>query len=123
MSERRKPVFVLKRVIVMLASFFLFSFSQSTLAAKNSDQPKDCPEPGQIDWSKVSGPRNNGPNDVSKDFVNPPDPLNDILANDFTAWETPQLDVNGAFTSTGRAQRKAALGNSHLETPPDCGKA
>jgi hypothetical protein len=62
----------------------------------------------QIDWSMVPGPH--GRNDVTKDFVAPPDPLNVILSNSFTAWEPDQSLYAQAKTSTGRRQRLAVVG-------------
>jgi hypothetical protein len=85
---------------------------QFASAAAGDNQDAVCREPRQIDWSKVPGPRNSGPNDVTRDFMTVQDPLNDVLSNDFTAWEPQQRDINGAFTSTGRAQRQAVLGGS-----------
>ncbi|MFL5811976.1 MAG: hypothetical protein ACJ763_00235 [Bdellovibrionia bacterium] len=101
-----------KRMIEALVLLFVAAMSgQSASAAANSNQSDVCPESGQIDWSKVPGPKNNGPNDVTRDFMTVGDPLNDILSNDFTAWQPQQKDINGAFTSTGRAQRQAVLGS------------
>ncbi|MFL5812942.1 MAG: hypothetical protein ACJ763_05145 [Bdellovibrionia bacterium] len=63
----------------------------------------------QIDWSSVPG--GHGRNDVSRDFVAAPDPLNVILSNSFSAWESRQSIYAQARTTTGRDQRRAALGN------------
>jgi hypothetical protein len=63
----------------------------------------------QIDWSMVPG--GHGRNDVSRDFVAAPDPLNVILSNSFTAWESKQSLIAQARTTTGRDQRHAVLGN------------
>lgn len=65
----------------------------------------------QIDWSTVPG--NHGRNDVSRDFIATPDPLNIILSNSFTAWEPNQRAILQARTSTGRTQRRAVLGNEN----------
>jgi hypothetical protein len=63
----------------------------------------------QIDWNLVPG--GHGRNDVSRDFVAIPTPLNTILSNDFSAWEPNQRIVAQARTTTGRAQRHAVLAN------------
>jgi predicted nucleic acid-binding Zn-ribbon protein len=63
----------------------------------------------QIDWSMVPG--GHGRNDVSRDFVASPDPLNVILSNSFSAWEPMQKNYAQARTSTGHDQRRAVLGN------------
>jgi hypothetical protein len=65
----------------------------------------------QIDWSTVPG--NHGRNDVSRDFIATPDPLNVILSNSFSAWEPNQKLIAQARTSTGRTQRHAVLGNEN----------
>lgn len=68
----------------------------------------------QIDWSMVPG--NHGRNDVTRDFVATPDPLNSILSNNFTAWESKQFKIDQTRTTTGRTQRHAVLGNPNEAT-------
>jgi hypothetical protein len=103
----------LKQIIHALVLVFAGTMNgQLASAAPSDNQNNLCPEPAQIDWSKVPGPRNNGPNDVTRDFMTVGDPLNDILSNDFTAWQPQQRDINGASTTTGRAQRQAVLGSA-----------
>jgi len=106
-------VFDFKPVIIATLTLLCVSaISQSASAAISEGQSGSCPAPGEIDWSKVPGPSNSGPNDVSRDFVNVPDPLNTLLSNDFTAWNPQQREINGALTSTGKAQRLAVVGTS-----------
>lgn len=102
-----------KKKVVMLVSGLMVAFSgQFALAAVGDNPTGVCPQNDQIDWSKVPGSSKSSTNDVTRDFLTVGDPLNDILANDFTAWEPKQRDINGAFTSTGRAQRQAVLGDA-----------
>jgi hypothetical protein len=67
----------------------------------------------QIDWSMVPG--SHGTNDVSRDFIQAPNPFNEILSNNYTAWDSKQLAIDQSRTSTGRAQRRALLGVPHEE--------
>lgn len=74
----------------------------------SADQADQRADQG-IDWSHVTGPEL-GSNDVTRDFANPPNTLNDTLSNAFTAWQPNQFNIEQANTSTGRAQRLAVVG-------------
>lgn len=103
----------LKQMLVMLVPVCIAALSGHRGSAAVSDhETQGCSQPDQIDWSKVPGSSKSGSNDVTRDFLTVGDPLNDILSNDFTAWEPQQRDINGAFTSTGRAQRRAVIGDT-----------
>ncbi len=81
---------------------FVFAGALCALQAQADDK--------KIDWNLVPGGRH-GRNDVTRDFVTTPDPLNVILSNSFTAWDPDQKIIAQAQTTTGRDQRQAVLGN------------